>query len=57
MFMSWTLHCPVCGRGCTTSDMPQCGHDASFVADVSDDDVLNEVDGLPCTRFHGMGDG
>lgn len=43
MFMSWTLHCPVCGRDCTQKDMPRCGHDVSFVADVRVDDVLEEV--------------
>jgi ADP-heptose:LPS heptosyltransferase len=43
MFMSWTLHCPVCGRDCTKRDTPRCGHDVSFVADVPVDEVLEEV--------------
>jgi ADP-heptose:LPS heptosyltransferase len=43
MFMSWTVHCPVCGRACTQTEMPPCGHDVSFVADVSVDEVLDEV--------------
>jgi len=29
----------------------------SFVADVSVDEVFDEVQELLCTRFHGIGDG
>src|SRR5947209_8512306 len=46
MLMSWTVHCPVCGRACTRAEMPRCGHDVSFMADVSVDEVLGEVQQL-----------
>jgi ADP-heptose:LPS heptosyltransferase len=37
---SWRTACPVCGVDCTTGDCP---HDASFVADVPVDEVLQEA--------------
>jgi ADP-heptose:LPS heptosyltransferase len=46
MFMSWTIHCPVCGQDCPRTDTPRCGHDVSFVADVSVDEVIDEVQEL-----------
>ncbi|OBG27756.1 glycosyltransferase family 9 protein [Mycobacterium sp. 852002-51057_SCH5723018] len=54
MFMSWTVHCPVCGQACTRTEMPRCGHDVSFVADVAVDEVLNEVDELLDKGFPGL---
>lgn len=36
--ISWRLACPVCGTPCLTS---HCDHDASFVADVTVDEVLH----------------
>ncbi|MEX2543463.1 MAG: glycosyltransferase family 9 protein [Trueperaceae bacterium] len=35
--VSWRLDCPVCGIDCTRS---VCSHDASFVADVPEDQVI-----------------
>jgi ADP-heptose:LPS heptosyltransferase len=43
MLMSWTTHCPVCGRDCTHIDVPRCEHDVSFVADVTPAEVMDEV--------------
>lgn len=46
--ISWTSHCPVCGRDCTqvgwTSE--RCEHDVSFVADVSAEAVLADARAL-----------
>jgi ADP-heptose:LPS heptosyltransferase len=43
--LSWTTHCPVCGRDCTqvgwTSE--RCEHDVSFVHDVTVDAVYDDV--------------
>ena len=41
--MSWTTRCPVCDSDCVSADAPGCGHDVSFVADISPDAVLHEV--------------
>jgi ADP-heptose:LPS heptosyltransferase len=46
VLMSWTVRCPVCGRDCTQPDFPRCEHDVSFVADVTPDEVLSEVEQL-----------
>jgi ADP-heptose:LPS heptosyltransferase len=47
--LSWTVHCPVCGRDCTEPELPAvhrgrgCEHDASFVASVAPDAVLADA--------------
>jgi ADP-heptose:LPS heptosyltransferase len=37
VLLSWRLRCPVCGVDCTEAECP---HEASFVADVADGDVV-----------------
>ncbi len=46
--LSWTTHCPVCGRDATQVGWtaPRCEHDESFVADVSVDAVYDDVRAL-----------
>jgi len=43
--LSWTTHCPVCGRDSTQVGWtaPRCEHDVSFVADVPADPVHADV--------------
>jgi ADP-heptose:LPS heptosyltransferase len=43
--LSWTTHCPVCGRDCTQVGWtaPRCEHDVSFVQDVPADAVYDDV--------------
>lgn len=48
--VSWTLHCPICGADCTRDLYPSrqggppCGHEVSFVDDIS----VPEVVGAAC---------
>ena len=46
--LSWTTHCPVCGRDATQVGWtaPRCEHDVPFVADVSVDAVYEDVRAL-----------
>ncbi|WP_307859231.1 glycosyltransferase family 9 protein [Herbiconiux sp. SYSU D00978] len=46
--MSFTTHCPVCGRDATQVGWTaeRCEHDPSFVADVTTDRVLAQVESL-----------
>jgi ADP-heptose:LPS heptosyltransferase len=44
--VSWRLHCPVCGLDCTRG---RCDHQASFVADVTAEDVCATVDDVLST--------
>lgn len=46
--LSWTTHCPVCGRDCTQVGWTaeRCAHDDSFVADVDPAAVLGDVRAL-----------
>ena len=46
--ISWTTHCPVCGRDATQVGWTaeRCEHDDSFVADVATDAVLADVQDL-----------
>jgi ADP-heptose:LPS heptosyltransferase len=37
--ISWTLHCPACGRSGMEWGAPDCGHQVSWVDDVTVDDV------------------
>ena len=46
VLISWTSTCPVCGADCTREDLPRCAHDVSFVATVSTEDVLAEIEDL-----------
>ncbi|MBF6327822.1 glycosyltransferase family 9 protein [Nocardia transvalensis] len=46
VLISWTTHCPVCGADCTDETAPRCEHDDSFVATVTLEDMLAEVDDL-----------
>ncbi len=41
--LAWTTRCPVCDRDCVSAGAAGCGHDVSFVADISPDAVLSEV--------------
>ena len=47
--LSWTVHCPVCGRNCTEPELPAvhrgrgCPHDESFVASVAPTAVLADA--------------
>jgi ADP-heptose:LPS heptosyltransferase len=43
--MSWTTHCPVCGRDCTQVGWTaeRCEHDDSFVAEVTTEAVMGDV--------------
>jgi len=43
--ISWTTHCPVCGRDATQVGWTaeRCAHDVSFVADVSTDALYDDV--------------
>jgi ADP-heptose:LPS heptosyltransferase len=43
--LSWTTHCPVCGRDATQVGWTaeRCEHDESFVRDVSVDAVYDDV--------------
>lgn len=43
--LSWTTHCPVCGRDATQVGWtaPRCEHDITFVADVRVEPVLDDV--------------
>ncbi|SEB35622.1 ADP-heptose:LPS heptosyltransferase [Paramicrobacterium humi] len=45
MQLSWTTHCPVCGRDATQAGWTaeRCEHDVSFVDDVSADAVWDDV--------------
>jgi ADP-heptose:LPS heptosyltransferase len=45
--ISWRLTCPVCGTPCLTS---HCDHDASFVADVSVEEVVEAGRGMLVER-------
>ncbi|GAB2523877.1 hypothetical protein GCM10027064_21610 [Microbacterium petrolearium] len=53
--LSWTTHCPVCGRDATQVGWtaPRCEHDVSFVDDVPVDAVYDDVrallEGAPVT--------
>lgn len=53
--ISWRLHCPVCGLDCTQE---KCGHDASFVADVTVEEVtdsaLELLHSAPSTQFSAL---
>lgn len=40
--VSWTTHCPACGRDCTAGG-ERCEHDVSFVAAVEPDPVYDDV--------------
>lgn len=48
VLMSYVTHCPVCGRDATQVGWTaeRCEHDASFVAEVTVDDVLADVTDL-----------
>jgi ADP-heptose:LPS heptosyltransferase len=48
--IAWTTVCPVCGVDCTSEDAPRCEHDVPFVASVSTDDVLRDVEDLLARR-------
>jgi ADP-heptose:LPS heptosyltransferase len=41
--ISWRLNCPTCGQDCTRGSCP---HDASFVADVTEEEVLEAAKSL-----------
>jgi len=57
--LSWTVHCPVCGRDCTEPELPAfhrgrgCAHDDSFVASVSPAAVLTDALDLLATEPRG----
>jgi ADP-heptose:LPS heptosyltransferase len=46
VMMAWTTHCPACGRDCTRIDVARCEHHMSFVADISPDEVIDEIEQL-----------
>jgi ADP-heptose:LPS heptosyltransferase len=46
VLIAWTAACPVCGIDCTREDLPRCEHDVSFVASVSTEEALREVEEL-----------
>lgn len=49
--LSWTTHCPTCGRDCTQPgwSAERCEHDDSFVADVPVEPVIDDVLALIAT--------
>ncbi|MDX2376730.1 glycosyltransferase family 9 protein [Microbacterium sp. LRZ72] len=58
--LSWTTHCPVCGRDATQVGWtaPRCEHDVPFVADVPVDAVYDDARtllALTATRVHPPG--
>jgi ADP-heptose:LPS heptosyltransferase len=48
--MSWTTRCPRCGRSQVAGTDGRCGHDVSFVAEVTVDEVSSEVADLLVDR-------